>query len=122
MLGDRNSSQRDEFYIRGKIEIILVYYISQSYFDLLRQNFRKNSDPITLFKQTLGAVQSIYYDVGAYDMLYSEFKKMCRKTWGEKYAHIYIDLTRDEKEGKYLVSMKAKTYILNVFAIVKLFD
>ena len=32
MLGARNSSQKDEFYTRGRHEKVDVYYISQSYF------------------------------------------------------------------------------------------
>ena len=76
MLGARNCSQIDEFFTRGRPENLDVYYISQSYFGLLRQSIRNNSDRILLFKQTLRAVQSIYVDIGAYDMKYDEFKEM----------------------------------------------
>ena len=44
MLGARNSSQIDEFFIRGRHEKLDVYYISQSYFALPRQSIRNNSD------------------------------------------------------------------------------
>ena len=50
MLGSKNSSQIDEFFIRGRHEVIDVYYISQSYFALPRQSIRNNSDRIILFK------------------------------------------------------------------------
>ena len=53
MLGVRNSSRIDEFFTTGKHEVLDVYYISQSYFALPRQSFRKNSDSIILFEQTL---------------------------------------------------------------------
>ena len=79
MLGARNSSQIDEFFTRGRHEDLDVYYISQSYFALPRQSIRNNSDILILFKQTLRDVQSMYYDIGAYDMNYDEFKLMCHK-------------------------------------------
>ena len=82
MLGARNSSQIDEFYTRGRHEDLSVFYVSQSYFGLPRQSIRNNIDRIILFfLQTLRDVQSMYYDIGAYDMLYSEFTEMCNKTW-----------------------------------------
>ena len=59
MLRDRNSSQIDEFFTRGRHEDLDVYYISESYFALPRQSIRNNSDIIILFKQTLGDVQSM---------------------------------------------------------------
>ena len=77
MLGAKNSSQIDDFFTRGRHEDLDVYYISQSYFALPRQSIRNNSDQLILFKQTLRDVQSMYYDIGAYDMKYDEFKEMC---------------------------------------------
>ena len=38
-----------------------------------------------IFKQTLRDVQSMYYEIGAFDMLYSEFKEMCHRTWIETF-------------------------------------
>ena len=84
MLGARNSSKIDEFFTRGRHEDLDVYYISQSYFALPRQSIRNNSDILILFKQTLRDVQSMYYDIGAHDMNYDEFKLMCHKAWDEK--------------------------------------
>ena len=69
MLGARNSSQIDEFYTRVRPEVSDVYYISQSYFGLSRQSIRNNSGRIILFKQTLGGVQNMFFDIRAYDML-----------------------------------------------------
>ena len=85
MLGARNSSQIDEFFTRGWLEDLDVYYISQSYFALPRQSIRNNCDRLALFKQTLRDVQSMYYDFGAFDMIYDEFKEMCRVAWSEKF-------------------------------------
>ena len=78
MLGARNSSQIDEFFTRGRHEGLDVYYINQSYFGLPRQSIRNNSDRFLLFAQSLRDVQSMCYDIGAFDMIYDEYKEICR--------------------------------------------
>ena len=95
MLGARNSSQIDELFTRGRHEDLDVYYISQIYFGLRRQSIRNNSDRLILFKQTLGEVQNMYYDMGAFDMLYDEFKEMCRVAWREKFNYLCIDMSKN---------------------------
>ena len=114
MLGAKNSSQIDEFFTRGRHEDLDVYYISQSYFGLPRQTIRNNSDRLILFKQTLRDVQSMYYDIGAYDLKYDEFKEMCHKAWDEKFKYICIDMTKIMMV-KVVFSMKAKPHILIAF-------
>ena len=109
MLGAKNSSQIDEFFTRGRHEDIDVYYISQSYFGLPRQSIRNNSDRLILLKQTLRDVQSMYYDIGAYDMNYDEFKQMCHKAWNEGYNYLCIDMAKNKNEGKYRIFNESKT-------------
>ena len=109
MLGAKNSSQIDEFFTRGRHECLDVYYISHSYFALPRQSIRNNSDRLILFKQTLRDVQSMYYDIGAYDMSYDEFKQMCHKAWDEKYNYLCIDMTKNKNDGKYRIFNESKT-------------
>ena len=109
MLGAKNSSQIDEFFTRGRHEDLDVYYISQSYFALPRQSVRNNSDRLILFKQTLRNVQSMYYDIGAYDMNYDEFKQMCHKAWDERYNYLCNDMTKNKNEGKYHIFNESKT-------------
>ena len=109
MLGAKNSSQIDEFFTRGRHEDLDVYYISQSYFGLPRQSIRNNSDILILFKQTLRDVQSMYYDIGAYDMNYDEFKLMCHKAWDERFNYLCIDMTKNKNEGKYRIFNESKT-------------
>ena len=109
MLGSKNSPQIDEFFTRGRHEDLDVYYISQSYFGLPRQSIRNNSDRLILFKQTLRDVQSMYYDSGAYDLNYDEFKQMCHKAWDEKYNNLYIDLNENKNDGKYRIFNESKT-------------
>ena len=109
MLGAKNSSQIDEFFTRGRHEDLDVYYISQSYFGLPRQSIRNNSDRLILFKPTLRDVQSMYYDIGAYDMKYDEFKEMCHKAWSERFNYLCIDITKNKNEGKYRIFNESKT-------------
>ena len=109
MLGARNSCQIDEFFTRGRHEDLDVYYISRSYFSLPRQSIRNNSDRLILFKQTLRDVQSMYYDIGAYDMKYDEFKEMCHKAWDERFNYLCIDMTKNKNDVKYRIFNESKT-------------
>ena len=109
VLGAKNSPQIDEFFTRGRHEDLDVYYLSQNYFALPRQSIRNNSDRLILFKQTLRDVQSMYYDIGAYDMNYDEFKQMCHKAWEEKYNYLCIEMAKNKNEGKYRIFNESKT-------------
>ena len=51
----------------------------------------------------------MYYDIGAYDMRYDEFKKMCHRAWDEKYNYLCIDITKNKNEGKYRIFNESKT-------------
>ena len=77
-----------------------MYYISQSYFGLPRQSIRNNRDRKILFKQSLWGVESLYRDIGAYDIEYRKTKEMCRKAWSENFYYLYIDMTKIKKAGK----------------------
>ena len=100
MLRARNSSQIDEFSTRRRHENLDVYYISQSYFGLPSQSSKKNSDRIILFKQFLRDAESISRDTGAYDMVFSEFKELCRKAWNGKFNYLFTERTKNKNEGK----------------------
>ena len=97
-MGARNSFQKDESYTRSENENLDdAYNIRRSYFALPRQSIRNNSDRVILFEPTSRDVQSMYFDIGAYDMLDSEFREMCQKAWSEKFNYLYIDLTKKVK-------------------------
>ena len=115
MLGAKNSSQIDEFFTRGRHEDLDVYYISQSYFGLPRQSIRNNSDRLILFKQTLRDVQSMYYDIGAYDMKYDEYNEMCSFAWSEKFNYLCFDMTKNKNEGKYRIFNESKNTGIECF-------
>ena len=102
-----------KFFTRGRHEDLDVYYISQSSFASPRQSIRKNSARLILFKQTFRDVQSMYHDIGAFDMIYDEFNDMCRVAWGEKFNYLCIDTTKNKKDGKYRIFNESKTTFLD---------
>ena len=121
MLGAQSCSQKDEFYTRRKNEEIDVYYISQSYFGLPRQSIISNTDKLIQSKQTLTDVQSMYYDVGAYDMLFSEVQEMCHKAWCERFNYLCNDMTKNKNEGKYFTYNGSKNIFIECIPETELF-
>ena len=89
MLRARNISHVYEFFTRGRPEGLDVFYIKQSYLCLPRQSIRNNSDRIILFKQTLRDIESMYKDIGGYDVKNEEIKK-CVVKLGMKNLNIYV--------------------------------
>ena len=51
----------------------------------------------------------MYYDIGDFDMIYDEFKEMCRVAWREKFNFLCIDTTKKKSEGKYRIFNESKT-------------
>ena len=80
ILGSSNSRFIDQFFIRGRHNILDIYYLSQTYFDLPKRTIRNNSNKIFLFNQTLKDIEHIYRNLAGYDMNYDEFKDLCRKS------------------------------------------
>ena len=109
MLGAKNSSQIDERFTRGRHEDLDAYYISQRYFVLPRQSIRTNSDRLILFKQIFRDVQSMYHDIGAFDMIYDEIKENFRVAWSEKLNYLCIDMKKNKNEGRCRIFNESKT-------------
>jgi len=80
-LGSTNSRCIYQCSIKGRHNNLNIYYLSQSYFDLLKRTIQNNSNKIILFNQSLRDIENIYRDVAGYDMSYDEFKYLCRKSW-----------------------------------------
>ena len=62
----------------------------------------------------------MYYDIGAYDMKYDEFKEMCHKAWSERFNYLCIDMAKNKNGGKYRIFNGSKN-TMNEFAKLKLF-
>ena len=108
ILGSSNSRFLDQFFIRGRHNILDIYYLSQSYFHLPKRSIRNNSAKVILFNQTLKDVERIYRDVAGYDMNYDEFKELCRKSWEEDYNYLFIDRSKKRDQGKYCICNESK--------------
>ena len=63
ILGSSNSRFIDQFFIRGRHNNLDIYYLSQSYFDLLKRTIRNNSNKIIFLNQTLKDIEHIYTDI-----------------------------------------------------------
>ena len=50
----------------------------------------------------------MYYEIGAYDMTYDEYKETCHKTWSEKFNYLCIYVTKNKKEGNYRIFNESK--------------
>ena len=74
ILGSSNSRFRDQFFIRGRHNIL--FFLSQTYFDLPKTTIRINSNKIILFNQTIKDNEQVYRDVAGYDMSYDDFKEL----------------------------------------------
>ena len=54
----------------------------------------------------------MYYEIGAYDMKYDEFKEMCHEAWSERFNYLCIDMTKYKSEVKNCNFFESKnTYI-----------
>ena len=57
----------------------------------------------------------MYRDIGAYDMLYSEFQEMCRKAWSKRVNYLCIHMTKSEYVGENCIFNESKnTYIEHI--------
>ena len=67
-------------------------------------------------------VQSMYYDIGAFDMKYDEFKEMCHKAWDERFNYLCIDMTENKTDGKYRIFNESKTTYIDCIPETNPFD
>ena len=112
VLGSSNSNYIDQFFIRGRHNNLDIYYLSQSYFYLPKRTIRNKSNKIFLFIQTLKDIESIYRDVGGYDMSHDEFNELCRKSWEEDYNYLCIDRSKEKDQGGYCICNESKSTYL----------
>ena len=111
MLRAQNSSQLGKFYTRGRHGNLSVIYVSQGYFALPRKSIRNNCDRLILFKQLSRDVQNMYYDIGAYDMKFDEFRERCLRAWREKINYLCIDLSEKNEGKNRIFNENRNTYI-----------
>ena len=93
------------------MEIKMFIILTGAFFGLPRQSLRNNSDRLILFKKTLRDVQSMYYDIGAYDMKYDEYTELCSLAWSENFNYLCLDLNNNENEGNFFFNESKNTSI-----------
>ena len=63
IIDSSKSRNIDQFFIKTRQNILDIYYLSQSYFDLPKRSIKNNSKKTILFNQTLKAIENINRDV-----------------------------------------------------------
>ena len=54
----------------------------------------------------------MHYDIGACEILYSEFREMAFKAWNENFNFLCIDMTKNKNEDKSRIFNESRnTYI-----------
>ena len=63
---------------------------SKSYSDLPKRTIKNICNIIILFKQTLKGGKNFYGDIAGFDMIYNEFKLLCREARKMKVIMIFV--------------------------------
>ena len=63
----------------------------------------------------------MYYDIGAYDMLYSKFREMSSKCWTEKFNYLCIDMIK-KNEGKYSIFNESENIYIECIPETEVFS
>ena len=85
MLLSKQENKINLFFKRGRHINIDIYYFSQSYFHLPKNNIRNTPNIISLFKLTLRDIILLFLDIAGLDMNLEEWKQLCRKARGKGY-------------------------------------
>ena len=91
IVGSTNSRYIDQFFIKVRHNKLDIYYLSQSCFVSPKRTIWNSSNQI--FRD----FENVYGDVGGYDMIYDEFKQLCKKTWEKVYNYLCFDRSKKNK-------------------------
>ena len=108
LLLSKQESNIDLFFTRGRHNNFDIYYISQSYIHLPKNNIRNNCIIISLFKQTLRNIILIFHDIAGLDMNLEKWKQLCRKAWEIEFDYLQMDIFAII-EGRYTIRNCNKT-------------
>ena len=78
-----------------------------------------------LLNQTLKNVETIYRDVGGYDMKYDEYEQFYRKAWEGCFTYLHIDRSKQQFRGRFCNCNENKntwsecTSETNLFSLLK---
>ena len=112
MLGSTSSRNIDQFFLRGRHNMLYIYYLSQSYFDLAKRIMRNNIKKYFCLLKQIKDIEIMYRDVGGYDMSYDEFKELSRKSWKKNYNFVCIDRSKKRDQERCCIFRESKnTYL-----------
>ena len=108
IMTDRNQSNPEKYYTRGRSANCDCIYLSQNYTRLPLTTIRSNSNFMIFFKSSQLVVEQLYRNFAGVDIdSIKTFKKMCKDIWDTKYGFLVIDLSRDFSSGnKYRSSLE----------------
>lgn len=90
-----------EYFVRGRHKNISCIYISQCFSLVDLKTIRNNLNFLCIFKQNECYTRSIYDNFVGSDMMLSDFRTLCHRSWQRDYGFLSIDLTRKMNEGRY---------------------
>ena len=99
----------DLFFTRGLHNIIVIYYISQTYFHLPKYTNRIISNLFISFEQTLKDIILLFHDIAGLDMNLEEWKQLCHKACENEYDYLQIDRFAKIGNGRYTIRNCNKT-------------
>ena len=78
MLDSKEAKAIDAFFTRGRHQNFDIYYISQSGYELPKNNIRNNCSRIMLFPRTLKDITLMYNDILGLHVSFLEWRDFCR--------------------------------------------
>ena len=78
----------DVFFTRGRHQDLDIYYISQSWYELLKNTIRNSCNRIMLFPQSIDDITMICKDISKVIMCFSERRNFCREARWKRYNYI----------------------------------
>lgn len=91
------------YFAMGRHNQIDSIYIGQTYSKIPKQLIRDNVNLLILFKQDDINLRHVYNEHVGVDMMYSDFKTLCKKAWEENYGFVVINKDSELKNGRYRI-------------------
>ena len=95
MLRSKEAKDTDALFNRARHQNVDFCYISQSWYELLKNTIRNDCSRIMFFPQTLKDITMIFNDISGLHMSFSEWRNFCRDSWKKRYNYIQIDKDED---------------------------
>lgn len=89
-----------QYFSFGRHRNLDVFYLTQTYSSVPKQNLRDNLNLLVLFRQDGTNLKHIFSD-HVHDLKYDQFISMCQRCWEEPYGMLVIDRDCNFNEGRY---------------------